>query len=71
MKVTAIIPDNLISEVKQLSKGKNLTDSLLIALREWVHLKNINQLNLHIKKHPLQFQSNYSAGKTREMNRIR
>ena len=71
MKVTAIIPDNLISEVKQLSKGKNITDSLLIALNEWVDLKNISKLNLHVKKHPLQFQSKYTAEKIREINRSR
>jgi hypothetical protein len=71
MKVTAILPDNLISEVKHLSKGKNITDSLVIALNEWVNLKNISKLNSHIKKHPLQFQSNYTAEKIREINRIR
>ncbi|GAG78241.1 unnamed protein product [marine sediment metagenome] len=40
MKVTAIISDNLISEVKKYAKGKNLTESLTIALKEWLAKKN-------------------------------
>jgi hypothetical protein len=31
MKITAIIPDELVDEVKQLTQGKNITDSLIKA----------------------------------------
>ncbi len=36
MKVTALIPDELVNEVKYLTQGKNITESLTIALNEWV-----------------------------------
>ncbi len=39
MKVTALIPDDIIKEVKDLSGGKNITESLIIALNECISLK--------------------------------
>ncbi|MCR1795844.1 DUF2191 domain-containing protein, partial [Leptospira sp. id769339] len=36
MKVTAILPDDLIAEVQKYSGGKNITDSLQKALSEWL-----------------------------------
>ena len=41
MKVTALIPDDLITDVKQLTQGKNITDSLIKALSEWVSIQKI------------------------------
>jgi hypothetical protein len=69
MKVTAIIPDNLISEVKHYSNGKNITDSLIIALNEWVNLKRITELNDLIKKKPLEFKDGFNSGEIRNINR--
>jgi hypothetical protein len=67
MKVTAILPDKLINEVKHLSKGKNITDSLKIALGEWMALERVKKLNRRLKRKPLNFR--YSASKIREKNR--
>ena len=39
IKVTALIPDDLINNVVKLSKGKNITDSLSIALEYYVYRK--------------------------------
>ncbi len=36
MKVTALIPDELIEDVKRLSGGKNITESLIIAIKHYV-----------------------------------
>jgi len=69
MKVTALISDNLISELKKYAKGKNLTESLTIAVKEWLDLKRIKELNDFIKETPLEFSDNFSAGKIREINR--
>ena len=69
MKVTAILPDKLISEVRQRSRGKNITESLLIALTEWVQLQRVHRLNLEVREKPLEFKSGYSAGTTRSVNR--
>ena len=60
MKVTALIPDDLVLEVKQLSNGKNITESLIIALKEWTAIKKIKALNLELVEKPLQFDVNSS-----------
>jgi hypothetical protein len=71
MKVTAIIPDNIISEIKLHALGKTLTDSLVAALSEWVSLKIMKELNKSIKKAPLKFKAAYSATNFRALNRKR
>ncbi len=68
MKVTAILPDKLISEVKQLSHGKNITESIKIALDEWIKIQNLKKLNKQIKNNPLEF--NYTANELRNINRL-
>ena len=69
MKVTAIISDNLISEVKKYAKGKNLTESLTIALKEWLAVKRIKELNNLVKESPLEFNESFSAETIRGINR--
>jgi len=69
MKVTAIISDKLISEVKKYAGGKNLTQSLTIALKEWLASKRLKELNNMVRESPLEFKDNFSAEKTREINR--
>lgn len=71
MKVTAIIPDSLVREVKKLSKGKNITDSLIIALSEWVSITKLKKLNKDVEKFPLEFSDDFDAESLREINRIR
>ena len=70
MKVTALIPDNLIEEVKEYTKGKNTTESLIKALSEWIKMQKIKKLNSTISKTPLKFRKNFSSQKTRKINRI-
>ncbi len=69
MKVTAIVPDELVKEVQQLAKGKNLTESIVKALTEWAALQRIRELNRRVQKHPLKFQPGFSAESVRELNR--
>ena len=69
IKVTALIPDDLINNVVKLSKGKNITDSLSIALEYYVHRKKIEQLIEHVDGAPLQFQEGFTAEGIRELNR--
>ena len=69
MKVTALIQDDLIKDVKKLTDGKNLTESLTIALMEWVAQQKIKRLNTKIAKTPLTFHRNFSAEKIRSINR--
>jgi hypothetical protein len=69
MKVTAIIPDALVSEVQQLAGRKNLTESITLALREWADLQRIRELNDRVEKRPLVFRKGFSAAAVRELNR--
>jgi hypothetical protein len=69
MKVTALIPDRLIKDIKVLSQGKNITEALIIALKEWASIKRIQALNKKISQTPLQFRQNFTAAKVRHLNR--
>ena len=69
MKVTAIIPDEMVTEVKTLAYGKNITESLITALGEWIDLKHLKGLNTEIGKKPLKFKKGFSASSVRELNR--
>ena len=69
MKVTALIDDPLIKDVTRYAHGKNLTESLVIVLKEWVALKKIKRLNQSLQSRPLQFKKAYSAKIIRAINR--
>jgi len=69
MKVTAILPDRLVGRVRKLAGGKNLTESLIIALREWADIRGLKDLTDKVARNPLTFAEGYSAEKVRELNR--
>ena len=69
MKITALISDKLIEEVKELTQGKNITESLIKALSEWIQMQKIKNLNATISKNPLKFRKNFSPRQTRAINR--
>lgn len=69
MKVTALLPDQLVEEVKAHAKGQTLTESLTLALEEWLRLKKIAQLNKQVHQQPLEFSKGFSAASTRKLNR--
>ena len=69
MKVTALIPDDLVNEVKEVASGKNLTESLIIALKEWLNIQKLRTLRQKVKKNPLKFSSGFSADSVRDLNR--
>jgi len=69
MKVTALLPDDIIQEVKKLSGGKNITDSILIALREYIAHQRIRKAIQKLKDRPLHFRDGFTAEKVRNLNR--
>ena len=69
MKVTALMDDQLVKEVRQFSGGKNITESLVTALTEWVNLQKIKKLNAEIERKPFQFQPDFTAASVRALNR--
>ncbi|HSI76255.1 MAG TPA: type II toxin-antitoxin system VapB family antitoxin [Lunatimonas sp.] len=67
MKVTAIIPDEMISEAMAMSKTKTITETLKVALTAYIRSQKIKQLGSAVLKEPLEF--NYSAKQLRRINR--
>jgi hypothetical protein len=61
MKVTAIIPDEIVNDVQEFTKGKNITDSIIKALSDWLYIKRIQKLNNEVRKDPLQFADGFNA----------
>ena len=68
MKVTAIIPDELVNEAKSLSNAKNITEAMIIALNSYVSLEKLKAMGEAINKRPLQFK--HTAQQIRELNRL-
>ena len=56
MKVTAILPDKLIEDVVACSQGKNITESLKIALSQWTAQQKVNGLVQNVKAKPLKLK---------------
>jgi len=69
MKVTAIIPDDVIKDVQEFSEGKNITESLIKALTDWLYIKRIQKLNAELRNNPLQFIDGFTADSIREKER--
>jgi len=71
MKVTALIPDDLIERVKKASGGKNITDSLIIALNEYLQQKTVKYFQSELHERPLELRDGFTAYKARSINRGR
>lgn len=71
MEITATIPDELVSEIRYYAGGKNLTESLINAIEEWLSIRKIKDLNNKIETKPFEFSQDYSSEAVRELNRNR
>lgn len=69
MKVTALIPDDLVNEVKELSHAKTTTEAIVIVMKEWLSSKRLRALNEKMREVPLQFRADFSAAQVRDLNR--
>jgi len=67
MKVTAIIPDELVKETQTFSNAKNITEALIIALNSYVSLEKLKAMGEAISQNPLQFK--HTAQEIRDLNR--
>ena len=66
MKVTAIIADELIYNVKAYTRSSTVTEAITIALKDWVNIHNIKELNEQIKQNPIDIKNGQDI---RELNR--
>ncbi len=67
MKVTAIIPDELITEAMELSKADTITETIKKALTIYIRTQKTKKLGEMILHEPLAFR--YSAEELRDLNR--
>lgn len=68
MKITAIIPDEIIADVQKYTGGKNITDSLIKALNDWLYTRRISDLDQMLVEEPLEFREGYSASRVRNLS---
>ena len=66
MKVTAMIADDLVNNVKVYTKSRTITEAITIALKDWVDINNIKELNKKIAENPIFIDKGQQI---REMNR--
>ena len=71
MKVTALISDKIIEEVQRISGGKNITESLLIALNYYIDNQKLYKALDEIDAKPFQFDEDFTAYGIRKINRKR
>jgi hypothetical protein len=69
MKVTALIPDGLIDEVRKLTGATTITESIIIALEDFAARQRLFKTIQKIRRQPLTFRENYSASQIRKLNR--
>jgi hypothetical protein len=67
MKVTALIPDELVQETRTLSNAKNITEALIIALNTYIAVKKLKAMGDSVRLKPVKF--GFSAEEVREINR--
>jgi hypothetical protein len=66
MKVTAIIEDELVNNVKAYTRSSTVTGAITIALKDWLDIYNIKELNNMITQNPISIKD---GQKIRETNR--
>jgi len=69
MKVTALIPDGLIEEVKKLTGASTITESIIIALQDFASRQRLTRTIQKIRRQPLSFRQDYSATRIRKLRR--
>ena len=66
MKVTAILADELVYNVKAYTRSSTVTEAITIALKDWVDIHNIKELNEQIRQNPIEIKNGQNI---REINR--
>jgi len=63
MKITALVPEELIQDVKKYSGGKNITESIIIALNDYINRQRIKKSVQKLKKIHLNLSLNLPLNK--------
>jgi hypothetical protein len=68
MKVTVILPDELIKEALKYTKAATITEAMKIALIGYISNQKFKKMSQSILQEPLEF--NYSSKELREKNNL-
>ena len=60
-KITALMPLDIVRDLKKFTGAKNITESLIQVTREWIATEKIKQLNKRVAKKPLEFIEGYGT----------
>jgi Lhr-like helicase len=66
MKVTALIADELVNDVKAYTRSSTVTEAITIALKDWLDIHNIKELNKKIAQEPISINNGQQI---RDINR--
>jgi len=65
MKVTAILADDLVNNVKAYTQSSTVTEAITIALQDWLDIYTLKELNKQIARNPIYINGQH----IRETNR--
>lgn len=71
MKITALIPDDVLKDLQKYTKNKDISESILFALSDWLYSNKVKELNKKTAKHPFVFEPGFNAEKVRSETRRR
>ena len=66
MKITALIPEEMIKEEMELSRAATITDALKTALAQYIAIEKIKRASESLVSEPLEFY--YTAEQLRSKN---
>lgn len=70
VKITALLPEDLLAQVKAVAAVKTVTEALKTAMEYYLSSKRLADLNERVRRKPLQLKG-FSAEKIRALNRCR
>ena len=68
MKVTAIIADDLVNNVMTYTRSRTVTGAITIALKDWLDIYNIKELNKEVASNPILIKNGHKIRKINRQN---
>lgn len=58
----------MIKDIRKYTGGKNITDSLIKALEDWLYTRRLRELNEQLSSQPVEFKEGFTADQIRKLN---
>jgi hypothetical protein len=69
VKVTAVLPEEMINEIRKFSGGKSIAESLRIALTDYLQRQKFRKVMRELRQNPLEFTKDFTGKNIRRINR--